>query len=126
MFAKTDVNGENEDPIFTFLKSRCPSNRDEFRDTKLLYYTPLRQSDIRWNFAKFLIDHIGQPFRRYDDGVNPSELTKDIDLLLKEVSKKPKQSYSNPPKSYEEKKKKMPLHYLSKRLNQYNKKIQMF
>ena len=122
MFAKTDVNGENEDPIFTFLKGRCPSNRDEFRDTKILYYTPLRQSDIRWNFAKFLIDPIGQPFRRYDDGVNPSELTKDIDMLLKRVSKKPK-PYKTKPNAYGGKKR--PLHYLSKRIDQHNKISQM-
>merc|ERR1711994_610203 len=27
MFAKSDVNGKNENPIYTFLKSRCPSVR---------------------------------------------------------------------------------------------------
>merc|ERR1719270_3212790 len=64
MFAKSDVNGKNENPIYTFLKSRCPSVRKEFQAPYKLYYDPYHQDDIRWNFEKFLIDHRGQPVRR--------------------------------------------------------------
>merc|ERR1719167_115054 len=38
MFAKSDVNGKNENPIYTFLKSRCPSVRKEFQAPYKLYY----------------------------------------------------------------------------------------
>ena len=47
MFAKSDVNGENENPIYTFLKSRCPSVRKEFQAPYKLYYKPYHQDDIR-------------------------------------------------------------------------------
>jgi len=82
MFAKSDVNGKNENPIYTFLKSRCPSVRKEFQAPYKLYYDPYHQDDIRWNFEKFLLDHRGQPVRRYDESLDPSEIVPDIDTLL--------------------------------------------
>ena len=30
-----------------------------------MYYDPLDLNDIRWNFEKFLIDHEGNPVRRF-------------------------------------------------------------
>jgi len=85
MFAKSDVNGKNENPIYTFLKSRCPSVRKEFQAPYKLYYDPYHQDDIRWNFEKFLINHEGQPIRRYDESLDPSELVPDIDALLENI-----------------------------------------
>jgi len=82
MFAKSDVNGKNENPIYTFLKSRCPSVRKEFQAPYKLYYDPYHQDDIRWNFEKFLLDHTGQPLRRYDEALDPMEIVPDIDILL--------------------------------------------
>jgi len=82
MFAKSDVNGENENPIYTFLKSRCPSVRKEFQAPYKLYYKPYHQDDIRWNFEKFLLDHNGQPMRRYDESLDPEDIIPDIDVLL--------------------------------------------
>jgi len=83
MFAKSDVNGENENPVFTFLKSRCPSVRKEFQPQEKLFYKPLHQDDIRWNFEKFLIDAAGQPVRRYDESMMPTDIAADIEILLK-------------------------------------------
>merc|ERR1712227_710186 len=85
MFAKSDVNGKNENPIYTFLKSRCPSVRKEFQAPYKLYYDPYHQDDIRWNFEKFLIDHRGQPVRRYDESLDPLEIVPDIDVLLDNI-----------------------------------------
>jgi len=85
MFAKSDVNGKNENPIYTFLKSRCPSVRKEFQAPYKLYYDPYHQDDIRWNFEKFLINHEGQPIRRYDESLDPSEIVPDIDALLENI-----------------------------------------
>jgi len=82
MFAKSDVNGKNENPIYTFLKGRCPSVRKEFQASYKLYYEPYHQDDIRWNFEKFLLDHRGQPMRRYDESLDPEDIIPDIDLLL--------------------------------------------
>jgi len=85
MFAKSDVNGKNQNPIYEFLKSRCPSVRKEFQAPYKLYYDPYHQDDIRWNFEKFLLDDKGQPMRRYDESLDPSEIIPDIDVLLKNL-----------------------------------------
>ena len=36
----------------------------------------------RWNFEKFLLDHRGQPVRRYDEAMDPLDIAPDIDMLL--------------------------------------------
>merc|ERR1740128_168422 len=74
MFAKTKVNGEGENSIYTFLKSRCDSPQERIDDTWKLLYKPLHSMDIRWNFEKFLID--------------PLELTNDIEVMLARLPRK--------------------------------------
>ena len=81
------VNGKNENPIYTFLKSRCPSVRKEFQASYKLYYEPYHQDDIRWNFEKFLIDENGHPVRRYDESLDPMDIVPDIDALLSTMNK---------------------------------------
>jgi glutathione peroxidase len=87
MFEKTDVNGANQNPIYTFLKSRCDPPRQEFSDTKKYYYEPFHGNDIRWNFEKFLIDPEGNPIRRYDESLDPMKIVPDIDNLLAKLTK---------------------------------------
>jgi len=81
LFKKTDVNGKNENSIFTFLKSAC-----QYTDTSYssgLYYEPLVVGDIHWNFEKFLIDKNGKPYSRYHPSVVTSNTIKeDINALL--------------------------------------------
>lgn len=81
LFRKTEVNGADEDPIFTFLKSGC-----EYTDTEYssgLYYEPLTIGDIHWNFEKFLIDKTGKPYTRYHPTVTTTAaLEDDINTLL--------------------------------------------
>lgn len=50
-FEKGDVNGANTREVFSYLKQQLP-NSD-------------KTSDIRWNFATFLVDHEGKPFKRF-------------------------------------------------------------
>jgi len=88
MFAKSDVNGKNQNPIYKWLKSRCPSVRKEFEASYKLYYDPYHQDDIRWNFEKFLLDHSGQPIRRYEESLDPERIIPDIDALLERMEKK--------------------------------------
>ena len=45
--------------------------------------TPFPQ--FRWNFEKFLLDHNGQPVRRYDESLDPSEIIPDIDSLMDNI-----------------------------------------
>lgn len=83
LMEKSDVNGENEIPLYTYLKSRCPPPVTAFwsRDCRLAYQ-PKRGSDIKWNFEKFLINRHGIPVIRYSQTVQPDDIKQDIYNLL--------------------------------------------
>lgn len=63
MFKMVDVNGQNEIPLYTYLKERCGPTSDEFHD--MLFYSPLRVNDVRWNYEVFLINKAGYPVYRF-------------------------------------------------------------
>lgn len=89
MFEKSEVNGENEIPIYTFLKATCGPTFTQFSKSTALFYEPLRTGDIAWNFEKFLIDRDGHPVRRYHPHlVNPEDidLVSDIEFVLAKPS----------------------------------------
>lgn len=66
-FAKIDVNGPDESPLFTYLKKEKGG---------------FLGSNIKWNFAKFLVDRNGQVIKRYSPTDKPEKLEKDIKVLL--------------------------------------------
>lgn len=68
-FEKADVNGAKAREVYSFLKPKLLNDDDT--------------TDVRWNFAKFLVDHEGTPFRRYATGVAPDDMRPDIEALLK-------------------------------------------
>ena len=68
LFNKIDVNGPNEDPLYTFLKD---SKRG------FLGYKP-----IEWNFAKFLINADGEVVKRFLPSTKPNKIEKKISKLL--------------------------------------------
>jgi len=84
LYKKVDVNGENEHPLYTYLKAYCPATRESFSDPSNLYYKPLKKSDVRWNWEKFLITKSGKPFMRYDPGTKPDEIKNDVMFLLQQ------------------------------------------
>ena len=47
-------------------------------------WTPIRNNDISWNFAKWLISSNGHPYRRYTSRTTPKMLEDDILHLLNE------------------------------------------
>ena len=67
IFAKIDVNGENSDPLFTFLKEKKKG---------------LLSNNIKWNFTKFLIDSNGQVVERYAPTTEPAKIEEDLKRLL--------------------------------------------
>ena len=67
MFAKVDVNGSNEHPLFAFLKNAKSG---------------LLGSSIKWNFTKFLVDRSGKVVARHAPTASPEGLTKEIEALL--------------------------------------------
>lgn len=68
MFSKIDVNGKNEDPLYTFLKKEKGG---------------LMGSKIKWNFTKFLVDRQGNVVKRYSPTTKPEAIEEDIIELLK-------------------------------------------
>lgn len=66
-FAKIDVNGENEEPLFTYLKSQKSG---------------LMGSRIKWNFTKFLVDRSGKVVGRYAPTTTPEALDEEVAKVL--------------------------------------------
>lgn len=66
-FAKIDVNGESESPLYTYLKSQQKGTLG---------------SKIKWNFTKFLIDRDGNVVDRFAPTVTPEKLDADVAKLL--------------------------------------------
>jgi glutathione peroxidase len=79
---KIDVNGPDEHPLYTYLKSFCPSPTQCFAVKDRLFYTDQKSSDIRWNFEKFLIDRRGIPVMRFSELYEMENLEVDIQNLL--------------------------------------------
>ncbi|WP_428912277.1 glutathione peroxidase [Niallia sp. Krafla_26] len=67
MFAKIEVNGENEDPLYTFLKAQKRG---------------LLSKKIKWNFTKFLVDKNGKVVERYAPTTTPRKIEDDIKKQL--------------------------------------------
>ena len=68
------------------LKVRCPPTRDFFAEPiSKLFYNPIRNNDVRWNFEKYLINRQGLPVKRYDPGTKPSDILPDILDLINET-----------------------------------------
>jgi len=81
---KGDVNGMYEQPIYSFLKARCPSPFGLIANRSDITWQPLRNNDISWNFQKWLIRHDGQPYRRYTSRTTPQAVENDVVKLLQE------------------------------------------
>lgn len=66
-FGKIDVNGENADPLYTFLKQEKGG---------------LMGSAIKWNFTKFLVNQKGEVVARFASQKKPADLASEIEKLL--------------------------------------------
>ncbi|KAJ0050011.1 hypothetical protein NL108_011819, partial [Boleophthalmus pectinirostris] len=89
LFEKGDVNGQNEQPVYTFLKSACPPVGDTFgKVSGRLFWEPLKVNDIKWNFEKFLVSRDGKPVMRWHPSVEVSEIRTSIILYLHSLSQR--------------------------------------
>jgi len=94
LFEKIDVNGENESPLYTYLKEQAPfkgypEGTEEFAamldEIHQKTGTGFDQGDaIRWNFGKFLVSKDGKTILRFEPMVTPADLEVDIQRMLKE------------------------------------------
>ncbi len=75
IFDKIEVNGDKENPLYTFLKSKQGfQGFDEDHDLTPMLKAVLRKidpdyeknSDIKWNFTKFLVDREGNVVKRFE------------------------------------------------------------
>ncbi|MCP3735927.1 glutathione peroxidase [Sphingomonas sp. RP10(2022)] len=68
VFAKIDVNGTDEAPLYTWLKAQAPG--------------VLGTKSVKWNFTKFLVDRDGSVRSRYAPSTKPEDLRGEIEALL--------------------------------------------
>ncbi|WP_394176063.1 glutathione peroxidase [Thalassotalea litorea] len=68
LFSKIDVNGDNADPLFTYLKNEAKGL--------------LGSKRIKWNFTKFLINKDGEVLKRYGSMIKPEQIQSDIENAL--------------------------------------------
>lgn len=89
-FKKSDVNGANELPLYTWLKSQksCEGGYDAKLAAVMekLYNEanpePRKKDDIQWNFTKFLISRDGQVLARFEPVVDMKEVEKQVEAAL--------------------------------------------
>ncbi len=68
IFARVDVKGENQNPLYKYLTEGLPWN-----DKKM---------DVKWNFEKFLINKNGEIIKRFPTLVTPKKIGKIIQEIL--------------------------------------------
>jgi len=68
MFAKIDVNGEGQAPLYEMLKAAQPGDGET--------------SDIAWNFEKFLVSGSGEVLARWSPTVTPEEIAEQLPGLM--------------------------------------------
>ena len=89
LMAKIEVNGSNAHPIFEYLKAQAPT--EEYNGLKAKATHQLlkgisksveKDSDILWNFTKFLISRDGATVKRFAPTAEPKDFEKDIQEML--------------------------------------------
>ena len=83
------MNGKDEHPVFTYLKSAAPT--EEYKGLKAKASAALfktisksveKDSDIKWNFTKFLISKDGATVKRFPPTTEPKDMEKAIEAML--------------------------------------------
>lgn len=88
-FAKIDVNGENSDQLYVFLKKEAPIASED--DASKGLYNLLSEKgfntsgdDIKWNFTKFLVSKEGKVIARFAPTYEPEKIADQIEKLINE------------------------------------------
>ena len=88
-FAKIDVNGENESPLYTYIKKERPDEKVEglkniiaMKAIEKISTTAKNEGDIKWNFTKFLVDREGNVVDRFAPTDTPEKMEEKIKELL--------------------------------------------
>ena len=88
-FKKIEVNGENAEPLYKYLKSKksfagFTGEKAEFMAGFITKQDPdyKNNSEIKWNFTKFLVNREGEVIERFESTVEPAEIADKILSLL--------------------------------------------
>ena len=89
-YKKSDVNGENELPLYTWLKSQ--KGFEGFgKGVKALGMSAMlskidkdykNNPNIKWNFTKFVVDRNGNVVARFEPTANMNDVRKCVEALL--------------------------------------------
>lgn len=86
VLAKVDVNGENAEPLYDFLRAEAPGDwgphLGQFYEAVKDISPATEPGDIKWNFTKFLIGRDGEVLKRYEPTVTPEEIQSDLPQYL--------------------------------------------
>lgn len=67
LFAKIKVNGVEESPLYTYLKSQKSGTLSR---------------NIKWNFTKFLVSNTGEVTHRFSPSTTPEEIAPILETIL--------------------------------------------
>lgn len=89
-FKKIEVNGPNESPLYTYLKAAATTRQGQgnwlmgmmISLSSRLNGKSTQESDIKWNFEKFLVDRQGNVVKRFAPTVKPEQIESEIEQLL--------------------------------------------
>lgn len=91
LFAKSDVRGEDANPLFKYLIKEAPFKGFEIEKesgrhiqdvVKRHYPESLEDDEVKWNFTKFLVGRNGKTIRRFEPTTTPEELDSVIEATL--------------------------------------------
>ena len=87
-FKKIEVNGENETELFKFLKAEQGFKGFDLKGKILIPIVKkmdpdyANNSDIKWNFTKFLVDKEGNVVERFESTVEPKKIDEKIANII--------------------------------------------
>lgn len=93
IFDKIKVNGPDENPLYTYLKEQKGfAGFDKENEMAPLLASAVERmdpdyahnSDIKWNFTKFLIDKKGNVVERYEPTADMLAIEAEVDRLLRQ------------------------------------------
>ena len=87
---KSDVNGDNELPLYTYLKSKQGFKGFDNSQMGQLLHNMLfnidkeyaNKPDIKWNFTKFIVNRNGEVVKRFEPTEDMANVEKYIESLL--------------------------------------------
>ena len=87
-FKKIEVNGENETELFKYLKAEQGFKGFDQKGKILIPIVKkmdpdyANNSDIKWNFTKFLVDREGNVVERFESTIDPKKIDEKIANII--------------------------------------------